>query len=303
MTRDPLWPLAHAADVHSQNGEDGITLAILECFPERQRWVVEFGAWDGLHISNSRHLIDDHGYSAVLIEGNVERARRLGQTYAHKPDVHTQQGFVGFTAADGLDTILAKTPIPKDFDYLSIDIDGNDLHVWKACTEYRPKLVCIEFNPTIPTEVSFVQPPDPAVQHGASLRALVELGKEKGYELAAVNQYNAFFVEQELFPLLGIEDNRPEVLRADTDDVVYVFSGYDGTVLTSRPMTLPWHEFAITPRALQQLPSPFRRFPDDFGLVRRSFYFAYKLLRQPGDTASEISRKVRKRLPGSRSAT
>src|SRR6202042_420938 len=67
---------------------------------------------------------------------------------------------VGFTEADGLDHLLARTPIPKDFDVLSIDIDGNDYHTWNSTVLYKPKIVVIEFNPTIPAEFEYVQDAD-----------------------------------------------------------------------------------------------------------------------------------------------
>ena len=38
--------------------------------------LVEFGAWDGRHLSNTCHLVESRGYSAVLIEGDEKRAAR-----------------------------------------------------------------------------------------------------------------------------------------------------------------------------------------------------------------------------------
>jgi hypothetical protein len=50
---------------------------ILNRLPARNRWCVEFGAWDGLVGSTSRRLILDCDYAAVLIEGNHERFAEL----------------------------------------------------------------------------------------------------------------------------------------------------------------------------------------------------------------------------------
>ena len=43
---------------------------------------------------------------------------------------------------------------------LSIDIDGMDYHVWASLTDYQPLLCIVEFNPTIPARVTYVQEND-----------------------------------------------------------------------------------------------------------------------------------------------
>jgi hypothetical protein len=184
------------------------------------------------------------------------------KNYAGLDRVIPRHQFVGFTAADGLDAILTGTPAPVDFDFLTVDIDGNDYHVWNAVVKYRPKVVMIEFNPTIPPEVSFIQPADPAVNQGNSLSALVELGKKKKYELIAVLGVNAFFVTAELYGRFGVADNRVETLWTTRDCVTYFFTGYDGTVFLRGCRKLPWQEGTpIHESQVQVLPGFLRRYP------------------------------------------
>ena len=236
--------------------------SILNRLPDRNRWCVEFGAWDGLVGTTSRQLILDRDYAAVLIEGSCERFADLQKNYADNPRIFPRNQYVGFTAADGLDAILAGTPAPVDFDFLTVDIDGNDYHVWQAVVKYRPKVVMIEFNPTIPPEVSFVQPADPAVNQGNSLAALVELGKAKGYELIAVLGVNAFFVTAELYPRFGLTDNRVATLWTERDCVTYFFTGYDGRVFLRGSRKLPWQEGTPFHEAqVQVLPKFLQRYP------------------------------------------
>ena len=281
--RSPTWPLDHARDQFSQSGEDGVAEAILAELPDRNNWVVEFGAWDGLHLSNSRHFITSQQFSAVLIEGTSERFADLQALYADRPDVHTLNVFVRTSGADTLDQILATTPLPKDFDYLSIDIDGNDYHVWRSLQAFRPKLVCIEFNPTVPSDVDFVQPDDFSVKHGAGLLPLVELGREKGYELVAAMAANALFVPRELFSALGITDNSIATLRRDTSYVTHLFSGYDGTVFVQGNRELPWHVMPMRLSGRQHLPGFLRKFPLDYGPVRKVLFYGYFAARHPVD--------------------
>jgi hypothetical protein len=274
--------------VDGQAATTGAIELILDRLPETNRWCVEFGAWDGLVGSTSRHLIMNRDYSAVLIEGNRERFADLKKNYTSNSRVFPRNQLVGFTPADGLDMILAGIPVPPDFDFLTVDIDGNDYHVWNAVVKYRPKVVMIEFNPTIPPEVSFIQPADPSVNQGNSLTALVELGKKKSYELIAVLGVNAFFVTAELFPLFGLADNRVEALWTARDCVTYFFTGYDGQVFLRGCRKLPWHE--STPfyeTQVQVLPSFLRRYP--WAKKHRRWHMA---LNHPGTLLKKILRRL-----------
>jgi hypothetical protein len=298
MTKPPTWLLDYKKDYDSQNGEDGVIGKALELLPRRDRWCVEFGAWDGIYLSNTRHLIETQGYSAVLIEADSRKAGILRKNYADRSNVVPVNAFVGFTEADGLDTILAKHEIPTDFDVLSIDIDGNDIHTWRAVKRYRPKIVCIELNPSIPTEVRFEQPADPASAIGASLLSLVELGKEKGYELIAVLNCNAIFVDAQYFPAFEIEDNSPHRLRTDTSKVTYLFCGYDGTVHLQGYKTLPWHRVALDERKLQQLPRLLRKYPYDYSLFQMVAFAGYALFVAPAALVEGLRRTIEEKRRG-----
>jgi hypothetical protein len=210
-----------AANVYSQYGEDGVIERMLEVIEDTNGWCVEFGAWDGLHLSNCANLVHNKGYAAVFIEANPEKFSELQATYRDCPRVTTINAFVGFTPTDGLDTILSTIEMPDDPDLLSIDIDGNDYHVWAAVERLRPKIVCIEFNPTVPNDVAFVQAADPRVQRGSGVAALVRLGREKRYELVCCTDANAFFVDDRYFPRMEINDNSLESLRRDRSHLTY----------------------------------------------------------------------------------
>lgn len=82
MPRNPTWLLDFASNKYSQNGEDGLVAKVLSMLPERDRWCVEFGAWDGVHLSNVRKLLLEDGYSGVLIEGDKARCDQIAGNYA-----------------------------------------------------------------------------------------------------------------------------------------------------------------------------------------------------------------------------
>ena len=67
---------------YSQNGEDGIIQEIilrLKNKISKDPWCVEFGAWDGNHMSNTFNLIKN-GWHGLYIEGCPERYKALVKT-------------------------------------------------------------------------------------------------------------------------------------------------------------------------------------------------------------------------------
>lgn len=267
ITNSDLRLAGYANNVHSQFGEDGIISKILETLPLRDKWCVEFGAWDGRFLSNTCRLIEEDKYSAVLIEGDIEKCKELKNNFRKFPNVIAVQRFVGFDN-DRLDDILETTPIPNDFDFLSIDIDGCDYHIWESLKSHRPKIVCIEYNPTIPNGLRFVQARNFSVAQGASLDSIVDLGLLKGYELITTTRNNAIFATKELFPLFGIKDNSVTTLREDTSWVSQVFSTYDGELMVMGANLCPWNGIRLD-RMVRQLPKSLRAFPANMGFFRR----------------------------------
>lgn len=198
-------------NVNSQAGEDGIVEYLCEKCGVKHKWCVEFGAWNGKHLSNTRRLIVEKKWSGVLIEGDQERFKELQANYSDRPDVSTICAFVSHESgsANSIDAILSRTQIPCDFDLLSIDIDGNDYYIWESMVSYSPSIVIIEANSSYDYFVDKINPPDTG--GGSTAFALVELGRRKGYELVA-HTGNCIFVRKELFPLVGLQDNALKTL-------------------------------------------------------------------------------------------
>lgn len=245
----------------SQFGEDGIIRHIFEKIGTTNKWCIELGALNGTHHSNTRRLIAEEGWSAVLIEADPTYFEKLTEVYKDTPNAYPIQKFITFEGKDALDSVLAETPIPKDPDLFSLDIDGNEYHVWDSMHTYAPRVLVVEFNPSIPNEVTFIQPRDMRVFQGSSLRAIIALAKEKGYELAATNDTNGFFVRKDLFPKLGITDNSIETLRTDHQYETKLYQLYDGTLKISGFNKLFWHNIPIDEGKLQILPSAKRAYP------------------------------------------
>jgi hypothetical protein len=271
------WFVPHLRNVHSQCGEDGILERLFERLGVHSGWAVEFGAADGVRLSTTRNLILKGGWSAVLIECDPEEFSRLARNYAGHRDVHCLRRRIVAVPGhrDSLDAILGEVPVPAHFELLAVDVDGNDYHIWESLQRYVPRVVVIEFNPTIPSEVDYVQANDGGLNRGCSLRTLVRLGKTKGYELAAVTAWNAVFVRVADFVRLDLGDNSIEHLRCDASDVTYLFFGQDGTALLAGARRLPWHEVEVRESDVQLVPAILRRYPPRYSRWQRLLYKAW----------------------------
>jgi len=197
---------AHEASVYSQSGEDGTLARLFDLIRLSNRFFVEFGAKDGKYLSNTANFRLHQGWTGLLMDGDPESSDDSAHhLLADKTAPRVREEIV---TRENINQLLARYRVPKNFDLLSIDIDGNDYWVWKALEGYVPRVVLIEYNiffqlherKTIPYDPAHVW--DESAFHGASLAALRDLGKQKGYELVYTDSYapNAFFVLESELP-------------------------------------------------------------------------------------------------------
>jgi hypothetical protein len=193
---------AHELRVFSQNGEDGVIAELIARCGAPGRWFVEFGAGDG-HENNCAALADLLGWSGLFIEADEELHAALEAKYRAVEPVRTVRAAV---SAENIERLFEGAGVPEEPDVVSIDVDGPDLWVWRAIERYRPRIVVVEYNASLGAERSLVQPRDHDAPWdntefgGASIRALTELGREKGYRLVHTDLTgtNAFFVREDL---------------------------------------------------------------------------------------------------------
>lgn len=281
----------------SQFGEDGLIREILKRISSKSDlnlWCCEFGAWDGLHLSNTARLIKEDNYRAVLIEGDPRRIKDLENNF---PETHVIKisSFVTTTGETSLTNILVKTEIPADFDFLSIDIDGMDYWILKSLVNFRPKLICIEFNPSIPNVVDFIQVNDPSVKHGSSARAIQSLGKEMGYSVVAATECNLFLVRNDFLEIVSPTLPTLESLIPSGNDPQFIFSGYDGSVLSNKSnIRLIWHgSFPLT--TIEILPSFLKKYSGDYNSFQRVLFRAFHFVRR-ANKVSFLQKKIISRL-------
>jgi hypothetical protein len=273
-------------NLYSQNGEDGIILEVLSRLGRLKdsnsgtNWCVEFGAWDGIRGSNTYNLIENHNYISVQIEPDKKKFKELEKNL--DPTKHVLiNSFVEIDGKYSLDQILHRASIPINFDLLSIDVDGMDYHIWEATRNFRPKVVCIEFNPTIPGHVDFIQERNFKVSQGSSLKSVIELAKTKKYTLVAITHCNLIFVcSEDASKVIG--DLESQEIVGSHESIFkpnFLFLGYDGSVHLTQKVLFPWHEIEIDENELQFLPKIIRSYPPNYSFLQRLLFLLFRLNR------------------------
>lgn len=176
--------------MYSRNNEDDLILGLLG---NNTGICVDIGAGDGRTWSNSL-LFFERGYKGVACECDIEKLARLAATHGGR-DVSVMPGSV---SPDGIGDVIGG--LPKDFDYLTIDIDGYDYYVLESIlATHKPKVICCEINAIIPPPVKFAVRWNPGYKwdgtifFGMSVSAVAGLLLPRGYRLARVVSDNAIF--------------------------------------------------------------------------------------------------------------
>jgi len=185
--------IAHLEKSHSQLFQDLFVLYVLG--NQRNGFFCDFGATNGVHLSNSFSLEKHFDWTGICAEparGWHEALRRsrpkasietdcvwttTGETLVFN-EVQTKElsTIAAFSTGDGharkrtprrsnnyevssisLNDMLDKYHAPSDFDYLSIDTEGSELPILESLdySRYLPKLITVEHNFTSNREAIF----------------------------------------------------------------------------------------------------------------------------------------------------
>ena len=187
---------------------------------------VEFGAWDGKHLSNTYNLFLN-GWNGIYIETDRSRYIDLTTTFReHRDRIDCVNAHVGYTDTDNLDTLIETYSTKRNFDLVSIDVDGLDYFIFDKMTNYLPKVVCIEVNAGHHPDYSELVPMNVASDNvGQSLHVISTLADSKGY-FPLCYTGNLFLVKKEYLPLF--EDVVRPLSDMYTEFLTHL--GYDGVL-------------------------------------------------------------------------
>ena len=184
----------HEFKVHSQWGEDGILQVLSRRVAVAQPVFVEFGVQDYVE-SNTRFLLKNNHWSGLILDGSAEAIEAIRRDPIYWR--HNLKAVQAFVTRENINALLQTHGPTGEIGLLSIDIDGVDYFVWEAITVVQPALVVVEYNARFGPERAVTVPYDAAFQrgaahyshiyYGASLAALVGLGKRKGFAFVGAN--------------------------------------------------------------------------------------------------------------------
>jgi len=225
--------LKYAKNLYSQNGEDGIIEKILDDLDIKKGIVIEFGAWDGIYISNIYNLWKYGNFNGILIEGDKEKADKFNDpqgkakmfNYFISPDSSNE---------NSIDNVLDKIGVVGDIALMSIDIDSCDYYVMESMEKYKPAIIIIETSNGFGYEAIYK-----SYDAGCSMRAVWELAEEKNYTMVAYTA-NAILVRNDLLDKLSEFDPEmtPEQMYLNEEQYITISSSDENGILGNIPYYL-----------------------------------------------------------------
>ena len=201
---DPKRLLRYGAKAYSQNDEDGILAEIFRRIGASGRTFIEIGSGAGLENNTVTLLLQ--GWRGLWIDSDDATVRRAKTNFGTDIASSSLRVEHAFVTRDNVDDLLRKSSFGAEPDLLSIDLDGNDYHVWQAVQSISPRVVVVEYNASWFPPLSFAVTYQERFEwkentyFGASLKALELLAERKGYHLVGCcfAGVNAFFVRADL---------------------------------------------------------------------------------------------------------
>jgi len=261
----------------SQNGEDGILDKLFSELNLQFGTFCEFGAWDGMYMSNTYSLYSQK-WNSIYIEGNPKKFESLKVNITAKNSFLVCE-YVQIEGHNNLDNIIGRANSflgTSSLELLSIDIDSDDLAVFKSLVCCKPLVVVIEYNPTIPLDVEYMNPV--GENKGNSARAVINYALSIEYCLVAITATNLIFIQTSKKPT-----NIKSFSLDDVNDfpIKRYFWGYDGSLIISHDLTFNIPEVIKVPWSTAFIAQPVPRFLRgfDLGFFKKLYLFSYSFLK------------------------
>ncbi len=188
----------------SQGGEDGIIAEIFRRIGTVSKSFVEIGVESG--IENNTVFLLAQDWRGYWIEGSTSGVEAIHNQFAKLIASKRLTVAQSFVTQENIAATFEDLKIPREIDLLSIDIDRNTYWIWNALPKMRARVVVVEYNSIMPSDIDWKVDYHPqrmwngSSYFGASLKAFELLGSKYGYNLVGCNLCgaNAFFVRKDL---------------------------------------------------------------------------------------------------------
>lgn len=184
---------------HSE--EEPLILKCLESLPSANRYCVDIAAQDGVAGSQTLRLFQS-GWAGLAVEFDPSTFAILADMYRSFQRVSLVRTKV---VPGNVVSILRAALCPTDFGFLNLDIDSYDYFVLEQILgDFRPSLICVEINETIPPPLKFTLTfnPDHVWEgnhfQGQSISKCHELCVRHRYDILGLHYNNLFLMPAEL---------------------------------------------------------------------------------------------------------
>ena len=194
---DPKRLYRAYSQVYSQHCEDGYLAEIFSRIGLNSSTIIEIGVGNGLE--NTTRFLLEQGWTGVWIEGNPDHVSEIRHLFREFIEQGSLKVIELLATAENINAALDHINAPDSFDLISIDVDFNTSHIWRALNR-TGRVCCIEYNGSIPPSAAVEVPYDPNGAwdgtnfFGAGLKVIEQIGRLKGMalvgcELQGVNAY------------------------------------------------------------------------------------------------------------------
>jgi len=192
--------LPNGKTIYSMRNEALIVEELLAKVSNRNNFVIDIGASDGVDWSNSYQLFMS-GADGIVVEGNRSKAVSL---IKHCEEMRGNISIINcYVNPLTITQLLKGLGAPCDLDFLSLDIDSYEYDlIENLLEEYRPKVICLEINERLPPPIHYIfryrEPSirrDMSMVSSASIAAWEVLFKRNNYKLYCLEYNNLFVID------------------------------------------------------------------------------------------------------------
>lgn len=191
--------------------EEFLTRSYLEKLKisDKNKYAVDIAAQDGI-LGSQTLLLYKNGWKGLAVECDGFYFSILADFYKSLENVTLIKSKI---TPSNILNILKASDCPKNFGFLSLDIDSFDYFILdKILSNYRPALICLEINEIIPPPVKFtVNYSDDFIWEGVeshfqgqSISKAYELCLKYDYKIIQLNYNNLFIMPSEINTFEGI---------------------------------------------------------------------------------------------------